>query len=420
MRVVSGTDAAPAPPVLTDAASDACSHLQDPTRRQRCVADSRLRNATVGALAPALESDPCVHVHDVGRRRACRQRSSHPPKPALPPPPTAPPISAAASAHSSFNLSGNTSGAGKAIRPPASTAPDGYAPHVYSERQCNYPSDCPFIFKKHRCGDVAEPCRSAFHGPPSVAPRFCSLRWDSRRFHTAFTGKQLVFVGDSMAAAQWRSLLCLEIGSMRPEGIQHAKKHVASENIPKGTTCVRMGSTITTCYVHASNLTTVLAGAASYRATPNAVLLLSAYAHQVDVSEARNAIMVRDWMANAALGPLHAKVVWRTREADHYGEAGWNGTLEKRSCHAASAAQLKRLAEPFDAGRYAPLKDAGALTLDSRVATEDAERAHPLRCGGTPPDGLWDCRHFCQPGPVDLWNGQLVDIFSLRLATSTR
>ena len=68
------------------------------------------------------------------------------------------------------------------------------------------------------------------------------------------------------------------------------------------------------------------------------------------------------------------------------------------------------------------------------------EAAHPLMCPGPPPkappapnvtppkgsgagpppgtparpgtvaDGYWDCQHFCQPGPVDMWNGRLVEI----------
>ena len=59
-------------------------------------------------------------------------------------------------------------------------------------------------------------CRAHF-GSPRVEPRFCSVRWNSTRFFSAFGGKKLYFVGDSIAAQQWRSLLCLEIGSMSAE-----------------------------------------------------------------------------------------------------------------------------------------------------------------------------------------------------------
>ena len=56
--------------------------------------------------------------------------------------------------------------------------------------------------------------------------------------------------------------------------------------------------------------------------------------------------------------------------------------------------------DDFDA-----LTRANVASFNGAAATVDAHTAHPLRCAAQP---FYDCRHFCQPGPVDEWNAQLI------------
>ena len=264
---------------------------------------------------------------------------------------------------------------------------------VYPKDSCNHARPCPFVNKRHVCTAGSESCRRRF-GDPRVEARFCSLHWNSTRFAAAFRGKSLYFVGDSIATQQWRSLLCLEIANISQVAQQLARK-AASENIPRDV-CVSLGraghdhAATQVCSVRATDLLSVLNAATRFRSRVDAVIVLSAFAHQTHVPEKANVDTLLGWLSLGS--PPLARVVWRSREADHYGERGWNGTLETRSCAAMAPAQLAQLEEPFRLEQHAPLRRAGVSILDSREATEAAHLAHPLQCGGEPPSGYWDCR----------------------------
>jgi len=338
----------------------------------------------------------CAAVKDLARRRRCF---------AQPPAPPALPSTTAVASSLPSRATSSPSPPPPANRSRTATA----KPTVYPRWPCNHAPACPFVNKKHLCLPPSETCRARF-GAPRVEPRHCAVRWNSTRFADAFAGRRIYFVGDSIAAQQWRSLLCLEIGTMSDEARKTAQ-NAAHEKVPHGTTCVALARRTTACAVRSTDLPSVLKAATPLRGQSNAVLVLSAFAHQTSVTEAANVRALLQWLAMD--GPLRARVVWRSREADHYGDSGWNGTLEMQGCRAASAAQRSSLAAPFWRAQYAPLERAGVLVLDSRSATEAAHEAHPLFCDGssTPVVGFWDCRHFCQPGPMEQLNVQLVDLF---------
>ena len=63
------------------------------------------------------------------------------------------------------------------------------------------------------------------------------------------------------------------------------------------------------------------------------------------------------------------------------------------------------LAPEGDDDDFDALTRANVASFNGAAATVDAHTAHPLRCGDSP---FYDCRHFCQPGPLDQWNAQLI------------
>ena len=73
-------------------------------------------------------------------------------------------------------------------------------------------------------------------------------------------------------------------------------------------------------------------------------------------------------------------------------------------------AQRANLTKAWNGAAYAQLRDAGVRLLDGGAATWAAHAAHPGGCGDP---SIWDCRHFCQPGPVDRWNTQLLDVLDV-------
>ena len=80
-----------------------------------------------------------------------------------------------------------------------------------------------------------------------------------------------------------------------------------------------------------------------------ALLVLSAYAHGAagggaSTSSSAAAHLARVLAWHKAQGArLTARVVWRTREADHYGPSGWTGTRERRGCSPLTAEQRSAL-----------------------------------------------------------------------------
>ena len=108
----------------------------------------------------------------------------------------------------------------------------------------------------------------------------------------------------------------------------------------------------------------------------------------------------------ASVGPL---VIWRTRGASHYGPRGFQG-FERRGCHALTAAERAELENSLGAAEHHELRETGVRLLDGNVGTLDAQLAHPLSCAGGDKGNYYDCRHFCQPGPVEWWNRALLDL----------
>ena len=110
------------------------------------------------------------------------------------------------------------------------------------------------------------------------------------------------------------------------------------------------------------------------------------------------------------------RLVWRTREAEHFGASGWQGATLQGACPVATAAQRAALAGSLDAARADELRRARVLVYDGARATVDAHAAHPHQgCVGL--NGSYaDCRHYCQPGPIDAWNAQLISTLASQRA----
>jgi hypothetical protein len=113
---------------------------------------------------------------------------------------------------------------------------------IYPQHPCNHAESCPFINHRHRCTAVSDACGARF-GSARVERRFCAVKWNSTRFASAFAGKTIYFVGDSVAAQQWRSLLCLEVASMGREDRKRAET-AALANIPHGMVCVTLAQMV--------------------------------------------------------------------------------------------------------------------------------------------------------------------------------
>jgi len=186
-----------------------------------------------------------------------------------------------------------------------------------------------------------------------------------------------------------------------------------SENMPKNT-CGELRwlapsglVTARICYQRTSSMTAALKYATQLvsHAGPRDVLLLSSTpGHEANLTQTEAVRMLVAWRQSVRL-PSPPRVVWRTQEASHYGERGWQGVSETRGCHPLSTAQRERLLSPLAAADFDALRRANVASFNGAAATVDAHTAHPLRCGTSP---FYDCRHFCQPGPVDEWNAQLI------------
>lgn len=287
--------------------------------------------------------------------------------------------------------------------------------------QCNYPLHCPFVI--HPCTPIDPKKADCWNvnglRPGRVSDSYCGLEWDRSRFSAAFAGQTIIFIGDSMAEQQWRILLCLEASQLLPAAFvpHHGLVGTASVDVKSGR--LRCAETVTgarLCHTKQWSLEPVLSTASSFASDPNATLILSAFAHTANVTESEMLARVAQW--KRAASPVRATIVWRTRGYDHYGGHGYAGRQERyrTECSAVSAFQRERQGE-VGLGRKRleqALRDVGVRVLDADPSTEGAHGAHPLVCAsGHPTSGVGvsfhDCRHFCLPGPVDLWNAALLE-----------
>jgi hypothetical protein len=276
----------------------------------------------------------------------------------------------------------------------------------------NVALDCPFINSKHRCVQGQFGCGTQSILPPVVGAASCSTYWSSSEFTAALGGRSLYFFGDSLAAQQWKSLLCAEAVRLTSDS-RAAVAKATSENTPKNTCGVlrwRAPSGLVTarvCYQRTSSTAAALQSATqlvSHAGSRDVLLLSSAPGHEANLTQTEAVRRLVAWRQSVSL-PSLTRVVWRTQEASHYGERGWQGVRETRGCHPLSTAQRERLLSPLAAADFDALRRANVASFNGAAATVDAHTAHPLRCGPPP---FYDCRHFCQPGPVDAWNAQLI------------
>ena len=288
------------------------------------------------------------------------------------------------------------------------------------DRRFNYPHlpcgnvalDCPFINSKHRCVQGKFGCGNQNITPPMVGAASCSTHWSSSEFAAALGGRSLYFVGDSLAAQQWKSLLCAEAARLTSES-RAAVVRATSEAIPKSTCGVLRWLapsglvTARICYQRTSSTPAALQSATqlvSHSGPRDVLLLSSAPGHEANLTQTEAVRMLVGWRQSVR-HPSPPRVVWRTQEASHYGERGWQGVSETRGCYPLSTAQRERLLSPLAAADFDALTRADVASFNGAAATVDAHTAHPLRCGDSP---FYDCRHFCQPGPLDQWNAQLI------------
>ena len=292
---------------------------------------------------------------------------------------------------------------------------------VYSAR-CNYPLDCPFVI--HRCAPTADLSRAKCWDVSALRPgrvdeRYCGLQWDSSRFAAAFAGQTIMFIGDSMADQQWRSLMCLESSRLLPTAFVPHHGLVGTASVDAKSSRTRCAETVAgtrICHAKHWSLEPVLASAATFAGDPNATLVLSAFAHTPNVSESEMMTRVAQW--KRAPSPRRATIVWRTRGYDHYGALGYRGRQERfrKQCSPVNDLQRERQREAAHGRKQAEqaLIDAGVRVLDADTSTEAAHGAHPLVCASEDPSkgpqvSFHDCRHFCLPGPVDFWNTALLE-----------
>lgn len=330
---------------------------------------------------------------------------------------------------------------------------------------CGFRADCPFLSSKHTCVPTTPQAAASLlsqpsgcwirHTPPHVGEESCgaaTARWDSHRFASSLArhGATTVhFVGDSLAAQQWRTLLCAELANIPLDELAKAPctnwdvvrtaQRARSGDGSRSSTrpiCVRIrevsegvGSAakrlpLRACFTRGERMASVLEAAdeitraAQAANDPPCVLVLSSFAHEPNVSEATHVNDLLRWMHRtgpSGLPLLSSRAdtfVWRTREVSHYGQDGAFAGLERHGCQPVTAARREALSLRSALGveLQAALQAAGIGLIDGAASTADAHRAHQLVCGEDGDKGTYyDCRHFCTPGPVQAWNMALVD-----------
>ena len=291
---------------------------------------------------------------------------------------------------------------------------------------CSASLSCP-LFQPHRCVPLTaddgprHSCWLRHMEPPLVEAADCDVNWREHgltsKLLRAMNGSALYMIGDSMAEQQWRSLLCLLSDRINQRQMAGLAKQLQRRGFKLiGTElCADVAGITRVCTVRAAYLEQVEAEAARRGALPGTVLLLSAHAHEANRTEQS---MVRDlvrWRRRQPAGSIRARIIWRTRGADHYGDSGFSG-LRREPCHAASAAQRVRLASSALDAEGSALRENDIGLLDAGPASVGAHRAHPIVCAR---GSYYDCLHFCTPGPVEHWNRALANML-VRAPPETR
>eukprot|EP00966_Prymnesium_polylepis_P122439 2830215-Prymnesium_polylepis.1 len=99
------------------------------------------------------------------------------------------------------------------------------------------------------------------------------------------------------------------------------------------------------------------------------------------------------------------------RDSDHYGPMGFRSKTRK-ACQPLGDDQRAALLGSVRGLDRTALRRAGIGLLDGNIGTLDAHEAHPVVCVAPTvyrEGAFYDCRHFCQPGPIDLWNARLLE-----------
>jgi hypothetical protein len=292
---------------------------------------------------------------------------------------------------------------------------------------------CPILNLKHSCVPLQaadlpsyQRCREMSALPVTADHHACGP-WDASVFEAAASGLAVLhFIGDSMAAQQWRSLLCTEIVRLSIVDIRRAtcaSKHTSHVEVCVVLRGVGTAKGLRVCHTRGTGIASVLAAASAARrqyaaAGEAAALVLSAHAHEPTVSEADHVNALLGWRWAEGEPGLEARggrrgrvrLIWRTRGATHYGEHGYRSAADQHErCRPVTAAQRSALLDSLDAVAQAKLREAGVGLLDANPSTLDAHAAHPVRCDAKGAC-TWDCRHFCQPGPVRCWNVALATL----------
>ena len=285
-----------------------------------------------------------------------------------------------------------------------------------------YEPSCPFLI--HRCVPLSSHDYQrrfwCWETMTQGAVDTCRTpHWNGEHFAAAFAVRKVIFVGDSIADQQWRSLLCLERARIKTAhsallGVSSAK--LAYGKLVCAATFSR-GRKVELCHTRQWHLEASLAMATGLLHDPQVILVLSSSAHDRNMTEDMAMRRVLAW--RKTVGLVKAALVWRTRGYDHYGAFGFTA-LARQPCEAVSAEQRAIVEQSEQQHELAAaLTASGVALLDAAPATMAAHAAHPVSCREPSDRGgsFYDCRHFCSPGPVDEWNHALLKVAARRTTT---
>ena len=297
--------------------------------------------------------------------------------------------------------------------------------HVYTcgGDALRYPLECPFIAPQQRCAPISdEELQSKFFCwdrlPPGRAEDACvdstSQRsaWSSERFAAAIRGRTLYFIGDGDSDQMWRSLMCLERRSLTRASslaMTHFSKPSGLPDVAGGRLrCAELVYGARLCHTRQWSLAASLARAGPLAPEANATMLLGPSAHEANMTERAAVEALISWKARVE---LRATIVWRSRAYAHPLDRAPRGA-HRSSCAALSSAQTSVHAASTD-GVAAALAAAGVAFLDAAPSTLGAHMAHPVACRGraeSSASSFYDCKHYCSPGPIDMWNVRLLEL----------